>query len=193
MLPSAAVLRACLVECPQLWRRQQRVGTACGISVSAFNALAPPCTEARSYQLWQFGHTALSAGCGWGVLGLPAAARNGGALVEGTVRARATQRGTCHAVAAWIDFRYAAGRDDDADDAAGGLRVRTGPLSAAEEGALFQPTPWAQALLFLPEPAEVGRGEDVEVRLKLDLLRGGALSGGLVSSAKFPEERSHST
>ena len=175
------------------------MGSVCGVDVRRFNTLSPPATEARSIALWQFGHEPMTgAGC-WAELALPltrcAAGADGAAasalLVQGSCLLRATRQGVCHAIVVWIEFGYPPA-----------LCVRTGPTLGNDSSCrlpTFGPTPWQQAALFLEKPIELaidvtepaaeavgggsgggsGRGEGVtlEIKLTMDLRRGGALSG----------------
>ena len=160
MLPSRAMLCVSVVECPELWRRHQRVGNVCGVDVKRFNALSPPRRgEARSLALWQFAHSSLSdAGC-CTQISLPAESR----LISGACTLRCVKPGTCHAIVAWIDFGYGEG-----------CSVRTGGASSGA-AIRFEPTPWAQAVVFVEEPAVVGADVEVTVEVTMDLRRGGAL------------------
>ena len=181
-LPSSASIVICLLECPELWRRTRRVGDVGGIDVRRFNAMAPPAADARSAQVWQFEHRALSAGTRWASLELADAARSLRTL-HGASTLKSTRAGTCHAICAWIDFSYNLSAEAASAASAGGLEVRTGPAAAAGAPSTtpeFGATPWSQAVLFLDEPRTIASaGESVDVKLTLSLARGGALRGGL--------------
>lgn len=91
---------------------------------------------------------------------------------EGRVPSSAAA-GTCHAVCAWVDFCSPAGGASD-------LVTRTGPANKAG-GPAFGPSPWWQAVLFLPAPVELARRE-IALSLDLDLVCGGLLRGTVEGS-----------
>ena len=166
MLPRVAHVFACLLECPELWRRRQRVGDVCGLDLRRFNSLAPPTAETSAHAIgvWQIAHATLSGAVCWSTMHLPLQRQPDGDVVAGGASLVAVRAGTCHAVCCWVNYDYG-----------GELQTRTGPTV---EGATvrFDATPWLQGVVLLREPCKLDAGSALEVELHLDLRRGGVLS-----------------
>ena len=104
MLPSGASCHVCLLECADLWRRNQPVGDVEGIDVRRFNALharTMTAEMARSVPVWQYTHSVVSRMECWTTLALPLAAsplQDG--LIKREVTIECTRCGIVHAPAA---------------------------------------------------------------------------------------------
>ena len=180
MLPSSAKLRACLVECHDLWRRHGPVADVADVDVRRFNSLCRPFhSVGRSLPLWQYTHRVLGPGRTWAEVGLPIEGEQG--VLGGTIPATLSPglgplRGTVHAICAWVDYDYGEG--------AGVALVQTGPMPEDTNEATssllprFGPTPWWQGIVFLQTPIELSADAEsqhlsrLEAAISLDLRRG---------------------
>ena len=107
LVPSRAVLRCALVECPELWAARQPVpedGVVEGVNVGALNRLYS-LDKTDSLQLWRHPHRFLSLPVDAVHMDLSASpASLPPAEMETSVQVQVSRAGTCHALAVWIEY-----------------------------------------------------------------------------------------
>lgn len=168
VMPLRAALRCQAVAFAQLHATHGPVGTVCGFDHAPFDDIeAGYAQHLFAYPLWQYEHTAVGAPATLLELDYAAAAHEGEGALSGEVllhaappAAHADARGGAlppNAVALWVDYELAPG-----------CWVSTGPTP----GAAGAPTPWRQAVLFLPGPAPAAG-----VRVSAALARAGGGGG----------------
>ena len=204
LVPSKAVLRCALVECPELWAARQPVptdGVVEGVNVGALNRLYS-LNKTDSLQLWRHPHRFLSLPIDAVHMDLSASpASLPPAEMETSVQVQVSREGTCHALAVWIE--YDRERNGGGDGSNGGSGTGGGSAGSGEEGGggggcegdgsrwcfagpdpSGRASPHLQGIRYCQTPSSLRENDWVEVRGSVNPLDGELTATVAVFSTK---------